>query len=371
MNVGRPPSHRRPRPVADAPAADPVLVAKGWLLELLAAAPLEAVASVPTADLAREAPGLCAAVLEAVGSDAALDRLSPGGDRAALAARAGALAGARSAPDAVAAVEALRAALTQALRPAGAADPALAADLGDRLAHVCSLVAAAALAPGALERAARAGAPEPGAARDVPAPAGGPGAAEAGGAEPAADALENAAPASAAPGAAAPEGVVRLDPFARAGAAQPPAEQAAAPWATAITRRLERYAEDGRPFAVLAVEVDEVDRLEAVDAAGGFAKALEAAEAALEAELRPADMLVRERAGRHWLIAPDTSAAAARELGERLAAAVAGRAFHHGVPLSVSIGLAICPDDGTSTDTLLGHADGGVFAARAAGLPVA
>lgn len=347
MTAGPPSSRRRPRPVADAPGADPVVVAKGWLLELLAAVPLEAVAAVPTADLAREAPGLCEAMLDAVRSDAALDRLSPGGDRAALAARAGALAGARSAPDAVAAVEALRAALSQALRTPGAADPALAADLGDRLAHVCAVVAGAALAPGALEQAAAE--PTEPEARVRPAPAG-----------------VRAVPAP------VPEGVVRLDPFASAAAGDLTARQAATePWAAAITRRLERYADDGRPFGVLAIEVDEVDRLEAVDATGSFAEALEAAERALEAELRPADMLVRERPGRHWLIAPDTTATAARELGERLASAVAARAFHHGLPLAVSIGLAICPDDGTSTDTLLGHADGGVFAARAAGLPVA
>ena len=57
------PFARPARPVADAPLAalsDGEELAKAWLLLLLAQAPLAAAASVPAADLAREAPELCA-----------------------------------------------------------------------------------------------------------------------------------------------------------------------------------------------------------------------------------------------------------------------------------------------------------------------
>src|SRR3954454_8523224 len=94
-----------PRPVAGVPPpalADGEAVAKAWLLALLAGAPLADAAGVAGAALAgegaalaAEGPALCAAVLDAVGAVAALDDLRAGGDRAALAARAGALAGAR------------------------------------------------------------------------------------------------------------------------------------------------------------------------------------------------------------------------------------------------------------------------------------
>ena len=53
------PFARPARPVADAPLqalADTEELAKGWLLLLLAQAPLAAAAQVPAADLAREAP---------------------------------------------------------------------------------------------------------------------------------------------------------------------------------------------------------------------------------------------------------------------------------------------------------------------------
>src|SRR5438046_32073 len=67
---------RVPRAVAGVPPpvlADGEAVAKAWLLELVAAAPLERAATVPVAALAARGPALCAALLEAVGSAAGRD----------------------------------------------------------------------------------------------------------------------------------------------------------------------------------------------------------------------------------------------------------------------------------------------------------
>jgi GGDEF domain-containing protein len=129
-----------PAPVADVPPAaiaDGVAPAKGWLLALIAARDLQDAPAVPTAELARDAPKLCAAILRAVGSNAELDP-SP------LAARAGAMAGAGSPASAVAAVGLLRGALWEALRATmGPLDAATTAALAERLAWACDLVAAA------------------------------------------------------------------------------------------------------------------------------------------------------------------------------------------------------------------------------------
>jgi hypothetical protein len=80
------------RPVADAPVAAltaaPDALARDWLVALMARAPLTAAASVPVAELAREAPALCAAMVRALASELELERLAQG-DLAALAARAG------------------------------------------------------------------------------------------------------------------------------------------------------------------------------------------------------------------------------------------------------------------------------------------
>jgi len=142
------------------------------------------------------------------------------------------------------------------------------------------------------------------------------------------------------------------------------------PWLAAIARRLERREQDGRPFAVFVVEVDDLDRLLAAQSGREVALALETAERGLTAELAPADLVVRERLGRWWLTSPDRDTADARDLGARVAAAIA-RAQLGGAPLSASVGLAVCPSDGETLDALAGRADEGMFAARAAGVPLA
>ena len=141
------------------------------------------------------------------------------------------------------------------------------------------------------------------------------------------------------------------------------------PWLAAIGRRLEGREADGLPFAVLVVEVDDLDRLLAAGVGRDVAFALESAERGLTAELAPADLVVRERPGRWWLTTPDRDAESARDLGLRVADAIA-RAQLGGRPLTASVGLALCPDHGDDLESLAGRADETMFAARAAGVPI-
>jgi GGDEF domain-containing protein len=323
---------RAPRAVADAPFADGAVIAKAWLVALVEAAPLRSAASLPVSSLAAEGPALCAAMLDALGSEAALDRLRSGGDRAGLAARAAQLAGAQDPSSAVVAVEALRAAAWDAL----ASDDA---QLAIRLAHVCATVLEAAVAGTMTQAAAPVPAPVP---TVVPEP----------------DPL---------PG---PRLVPDPEPEVVIHDARSTGE-VIEPWRAPIERRLERQLQDGRPFSVLTMEVDDLDRLLASATGREVVEAIEAAERAICNELRPADMLVRERLGRYWLTAPETDLATGRALGQRLADAVAAAAFHHGAPLALSIGLAVAPDDALDAELLAAHADEGLFAARAAGVRLA
>ncbi len=50
---------------------------------------------------------------------------------------------------------------------------------------------------------------------------------------------------------------------------------------------------------------------------------------------------------------------------------VAAAASHHGAPLRAAAGIAEHPRDGDTPESLLAHADGQLFAARAEGLPLA
>jgi GGDEF domain-containing protein len=129
---------------------------------------------------------------------------------------------------------------------------------------------------------------------------------------------------------------------------------------------IERCVAAGRPFALLAIEADDVARLTAADADGAGA-ALAAVEAAVNGELGRGDVLGREADGRLWVVV----AGDGRAFAERVAAAVAAGPPVHGAPLTVSIGIASSPADGTDADALAARADEALFAARAAGAPLA
>jgi len=440
-------ARRRARPVADAPPLDGRELAKAWLLELVAAAPLESVGRVPGPAFAAEAPVLCAAAADALATDATLDELEPGGALAPLARRLPVLAGAVGAAAALAAVEALRAALWLLVvetlhRP----DPRLVADLADRIGAVTAALATAAvtgveltepprrpadrgpLAEALLADAKRRDEPERPGAAERP---GGPDPHDLGrepheaGAEPRGDVVveprhlgrephgfeaeprdfprdprdagpeprdfprdprDGARPVVDDAGSADELLLEVLDPAALRRPPEDPEpivapptgaprlEDASAPradrWTEAIGRQLARHATDARPFAVLCLEVAELDRLVQAGPDERLDRALEGAERALLGALRPADAVIREQAGRYWIVAPDTDAVAARGLAELVAAAVGATPGLHGVPLHAAVGLASCPDDGFDATALEARAEEGLYAARAAGLRV-
>lgn len=148
-------------------------------------------------------------------------------------------------------------------------------------------------------------------------------------------------------------------------------ERQASPWIASIERRLERYQRDRLPFAVLLVELADVERLRHAELPGEMARMTGAVEAALAGGLRPADSLTRESPGRYWLLAPDTDLDGARALAERMSEAVRGAAEHRGEPLLIATGIAVCPADGCAPAALAAHADIGLYAARAAGQSLA
>ena len=145
------------------------------------------------------------------------------------------------------------------------------------------------------------------------------------------------------------------------------AAEGPAAWIDSIGRRLERHEQDRSPFAVLLVELVDVERLRHAEPAEELSRLTDQVEDALVRELRPADSLTRERPGRYWLLAPQTDGPGARLLLERIARAVRSSASHRGTPLEVAVGVAVCPEDGLRASELAAHADIGLYAARAAG----
>ncbi len=148
---------------------------------------------------------------------------------------------------------------------------------------------------------------------------------------------------------------------------EPAGESDAAPWIASIARRLERHERDRLPFAVLLLELSGIERLRHAELPGEVARLTGLVEAALAAELRPADSLTRESPGRYWLLAPETDVGAAKALAARLAAGVRRAASHRSAPLLLAAGIAVCPQDGRRAPALAAHADMALYAAQASG----
>jgi GGDEF domain-containing protein len=332
-----PPRRRRARPVGDAPIKALLDrlddVAKGWLLALLEQAPLAQTPAILVADVARYGPALCAAVINALADDTALEGLERGGVLEPLAARTGELAGASSAEATAAAVDALHAVIWQAIRDAlPRPDPDQIAELAERLGAVIDLVRAAALHEPEPEAREREGA----------------------GVEPV---------------AAAPEGEFIAGRPAR-GAGPEPAIDHKALWIGAFEEELAGARRTGAHLSLLLAELEDADRLLAVEAPGEASATFGRFAQALRDAVRRQDILVSESESRAWVIARDTARSGAEALADRIASAVSSAPPWRGAPLSATIGVAVLGEDGDGAESLIEVAEEARFAAAASGVAV-
>lgn len=357
-----PPRRRRARPVADAPV-DALLdraedLTKGWLLALLERAPLDAAPRILAADLTREGPRVCAAMLRAIADETDHRRLEPGGALAPLAARVGELAGASGAAATSLAVDALQAVVWAALRAElPDPDPDLITQLAERLTQVTELMRAAALA----QADAVVGRP-PGVG---------------GAAGPALAAVQphreapTEPPPQPTPVAPEPEADPPASPpVARAwgGAESSPAVEPVALWVDALREEIQRTGD--APVSLMLAELEEAERVlgvetdsEAAGTFGNFARAVRGV-------VRHQDILVCETPSRAWIIARDTGRGGAQALGSRIAAAVRDEAPWRGAPLAASVGVAVLGEDGRAPAELIEAAEEARFAAAASGVDV-
>ena len=389
------PRRRRPGPVV-AEGVEALLLraeelAKGWLLALVEDAPLEAAAAIMAGDVARDGPRICDAVVRAISDEADLRRIEPGGVLEPLVSRAGELAGVESAEADAHAVDTLRSVIWSALRVELARDdPEVLADAGERLSLVAELVRAAVLRRRAGGEVAgdparpvsplRVARPETRAsgfprrrASDSP---------ERRGEGSAAPGLDVAGSGEAAGGTAGAGGIAQdgategSDPGADRPNEAPGYSEARAPivgdalWIGALRDEIVRAARASLPLSLLLVELDEADRLVAVEphreasaTFGRFAQAVRTA-------LRNHDVLACETESRAWIIARDTGRAGAQALGSRIVAAVPAGESWRGAPLTVSVGLAVLGEDGHNAATLIDAAEQMRFAAEASGIGI-
>jgi GGDEF domain-containing protein len=389
-----PPRRRRARPVADAPI-DALLprsedLAKGWLLALLEQAPLDQAPAILAADLTRDGPRVCEAVLRAIADDTDLRRLEPAGALTPLIARVGELAGA-TAPAAVSrAVDALQGVIWTAVRDElRSPDPDLVSELTERLTLVAELLRTAAFdrqaaVPGAGEpppvlRPAPVPGTAPGAPSappppSVPPPAGPPPA----GPPPAPRRPSSPPPASPPPAPPSPE---PLPPAAAARAEPPPAVrswpgngtadgQSPDPlWVGALEDEISRSA-GASSLSLLLAELEDADRVHAVESPPAATTTFTHFAGAVRSAMRRQDILVCETEARAWIIARDTARDGAFALGERIARAVRAAPAWQGAQLAASVGVAVLGEDGRTSAELIDAAEEARFAAAASGVDV-
>jgi GGDEF domain-containing protein len=366
------PRRRRARPVADAPIDSLLLrsedLTKGWLLALLEQAPLDDAPDILAADIAREGPRVCDAVLRAIANETDLRRLEPGGALRPLAGRVGELSGAVTPAAASRAVDALQAVLWTAVRDElRSPDPDMVSELTERLTLISELLRNASLERPATREGG--GGPAP-----VLRPVGAP--------EPGADPGPSPAPHQpyrapfdeppsddppAPPPPAATVRPVRPSMWpddAERAVAQP----ADALWVGALEDEIRHSS--GSPLALLLAELEDADRVTAVEPAPEATATFTRFAGAVRSAVRRQDILVCESEARAWIIARETARPGAYALGERIAEAVRGAEAWHGVPLTASVGVAVLGEDGRTSAELIDAAEEARYAAEASGLQV-
>ncbi len=366
-------------------------------MALLERAPLDDAPRILAADLTRDGPRVCDAMLRAVADDADERRLEPGGALAPLAARIGELAGASGAEATSHAVDALQAVVWAALRyELQSPDPDLITAIVERLAQVTELMRAAALrgidgvAPGPPLSAVQPG------SRDQPAADRGPaitdlrvarraddasgagGAGDAGGASereleppPPVGGREPPATAPAAgPGPRAPEPVAGRGPRAPEPVArewfgeQPGGDDPL--WVSALNDEIGRTG--GSPLSLVLAELEDADRVVAVESPQASAMTFGEFAKAVRGVVRRHDILVCETDARAWIIARDTGRNGAHALGSRISVAVRESQQWRGAPMIASVGVAVLGEDGRNPSELIEAAEEDRFAAAASGV---
>ena len=138
-------------------------------------------------------------------------------------------------------------------------------------------------------------------------------------------------------------------------------------FALAANRLFAQALRHDRPTSVLMIDSD---NLKGVNDAYGHEsgnRLLRHLAAAIQAELRFTDVAARYGGDEFIVMLPETPAKGATEVAERIRVRVAGSPLHLGersVVSSVSIGVAVYPEDGATLDALAAHAYGALYAAK-------
>jgi diguanylate cyclase (GGDEF)-like protein len=128
----------------------------------------------------------------------------------------------------------------------------------------------------------------------------------------------------------------------------------------------------GHPFGVLLMDIDGLKRINDAHGHPAGDRVLMQVAMSLQRSIRTVDVAARLGGDEFCVLAPQQASEAAAILAERLATAVREEvAAPDDPPVSLSIGVAVCPSHGNDAETLIDTADRAMYQAKAAGENVA
>lgn len=133
----------------------------------------------------------------------------------------------------------------------------------------------------------------------------------------------------------------------------------------ALRGELKRSDRSGRPFSIIFVDVDDFKDLN--DRFGHLAadRVLVSVAEVIREQLRESDLVCRWGGDEFIVILPDTDRKEATVVAEKLRAAVPAAETCQGV--TISLGVACCPEDGKDYDALVNNADGALYVSKQSG----
>jgi len=139
-------------------------------------------------------------------------------------------------------------------------------------------------------------------------------------------------------------------------------------WLGALLAEQRRY---GHPFALALIDIDGLARVNDAYGRGAGDRMLAAVAAILRRQLRDVDQAFRLEEDEFAVIAPHTDAARLVAMGKRVAGVITRSQDADGPRIAIAAGIVDCPADGVSAERLLESATEAIYAAKAAGAPVA
>lgn len=135
-------------------------------------------------------------------------------------------------------------------------------------------------------------------------------------------------------------------------------------------RLLERCRRDGRPLALIMLEIDKFKRYNDTFGHQRGDEVLRIVAELLRTGSRVTDLVARYGGDEFMIVLPDTNKEAAGEVGERLRRAIEAYPFQFGghiVSVTLSVGVAASPDDGVTMDALVDAVDRAQYSAKRSG----